>query len=258
LGRGYLHRPALSAEMFLPNPFHGAGQRMYRTGDLGRIGADGDLEWCGRTDYEIKVRGHRVNLREIEERLDECEGIARSVVALQEHHGGGDRRLAAYLIPTTTAAAPAISAVRAYIRSMLPSYMVPSSFKVMRALPLLPNGKIDRRGLESAVSDEAKDDAREQDVVDYIEPRTRTEAALAQTWAAEFGVVRVGAHDDFFDLGGDSLVAMRLAVRLERRYGLTVKIEDMLYSSRLDDCARAIDQNEHTHRPVADEETGRS
>jgi natural product biosynthesis luciferase-like monooxygenase protein/amino acid adenylation domain-containing protein len=205
--RGYLHRPGLTAERFLPEP-HGdqPGGRMYRTGDLVKWRADGTLEYIGRADFQVKVRGFRIELGEIEAALKAHPGVADAVVAARED-GAGGLRLVGY---TIAAAGQTVSAeaLRAKLSETLPEYMVPGAFVALDAFPLTPNGKLDRRALP------APDLAAS--APEYVAPRGETEQRLAEIWSQVLRAERVGAHDNFFSLGGHSLMAMRVIARIRQ------------------------------------------
>jgi amino acid adenylation domain-containing protein len=212
LARGYHERPELTAARFVPNPF-GPG-RIYRTGDLARWRADGALDCLGRLDDQVKVRGHRIELGEVETALTSHPGIAAAVAVAREERPG-ERRLVAYLIPASPeAGAPAPADLREHLRGTLPEYMVPSAFVTLDAFPLTANGKVDRRALPEpeAGSPGGADGSP-------VAPRTPTEEALAQIWAASLGLPQVGVRDSFFDLGGHSLLAVRAMAEVERVFG---------------------------------------
>ncbi|MFJ4983661.1 non-ribosomal peptide synthase/polyketide synthase [Streptomyces sp. NPDC088732] len=210
LARGYLGRPGLTAERFVADPYGGPGERMYRTGDLARWTGAGELAYLGRVDDQVKLRGFRVEPGEIEGVLTHGPGLARAAVVLR------DERLVAYVVPAPGQDADP-AALRAHAAAALPEHMVPAAFVVLDALPLTPNGKLDRAALP------APDFAAE---VTATQPRTPREARMCELVADVLGLERVGADDDFFRLGGDSIVAMQLVVRA-RAAGLTITPRDV-------------------------------
>ena len=210
LARGYLDRPDLTAERFLPDPFAAQpGRRLYRTGDLARRLADGDVEYLGRADHQVKLRGYRIELGEIEAALRGLPGVSDVAVDLRQA-GSGDARLVAYLVFTGARLTPA--EMRAALRQGLPEYMVPAAFVPLAVLPLTPTGKLDRRALpapDPAALEPAEPAAAIED------PLVRE---LAVIWARVLRVPTVGLRDNFFDLGGHSLLAVRLMAEVERRW----------------------------------------
>jgi amino acid adenylation domain-containing protein len=209
VARGYLGRPGLTAQRFVADPDpRGAGRRLYRTGDLVRQRPDGNLEFISRVDTQIKVRGFRVEPAEIESALSRHPGIAQSVVTLHEPTPG-DRRLVAYVVPEDAGAAPDVGALRRHLERELPSYMVPSTFVELDAPPLNANGKVDRAQLPPP------DGGRLQLDEEYVAPRTPLQRQLAEIVAAVVGVDQVGIHDNFFDLGGDSIQAIQVVARAQ-------------------------------------------
>jgi len=215
LARGYRNRPDLTAERFVPNPFGaGPGARLYRTGDLARSRPDSAIELLGRLDHQVKVRGFRIELEEIEAALEAHPAVERGVVTT--HGEEGDKRLVAYLVPRGgDAAALSVTDLRESLARSLPDYMVPSAWVVLDALPLTPNGKVDRRALP------APGGGRPARGGAYVAPRTALEEVVAGIWAEVLGVERVGVEDNFFALGGHSLLATRVLSRL----GETLEIE---------------------------------
>ncbi|WEB37914.1 amino acid adenylation domain-containing protein [Streptomyces yunnanensis] len=197
LARGYLNRPDLTAERFMDDPFV-PGARIYRTGDLARHRADGALEFLGRLDHQVKLRGQRLELGEIEAVLTR-HGTVREAVVVAREHSPGDVRLAAY-VTAAGAAAPAAGALATHLREHLPEYMVPASFTVLDALPLTPSGKTDRKALPEPRAD------RPDLGIRFVAPKDGLEHALADMWRSLLGVERVGMRDNFFDLGGHSLL----------------------------------------------------
>ncbi|MER5267683.1 amino acid adenylation domain-containing protein [Actinosynnema sp. NPDC002837] len=195
LARGYLRRPGLTAQRFLPDPFGEPGARMYRTGDVVRTRADGQLEFVGRADHQVKIRGFRVEPGEIEALLRQRPGVEHAVVVAR----GEPKRLVAYVIGET-------AGLREHLVDRLPDYLVPSAFVALEAFPLTPNGKLDRDALPEPVVGDVPED--------HVEPRTAAERRVAAVWSDVLGVPQVGAHDDFFALGGDSILAVRALSRL--------------------------------------------
>ncbi|HEX8273805.1 MAG TPA: non-ribosomal peptide synthetase, partial [Longimicrobiaceae bacterium] len=206
LARGYAGRPELTAERFLPDPFGPAGSRMYRVMDRARWRPDGELEYLGRTDQQVKVRGFRIEPGEIEAALLEEPSIREAVVVAREDRPG-ERRLVGYVVAPGGDAA----GLRERLRGRLPEYMVPAAIVVLDAMPLTASGKLDRRALPAP--DAAAPAAA------YVAPRTPAEEVLAGIWADVLGVERVGVEDDFFDLGGHSLLATRVVSRVRQAFG---------------------------------------
>jgi amino acid adenylation domain-containing protein len=211
LARGYLLRPGLTAERFVPNPF-ATGERLYRTGDLVRWRADGELEFLGRLDTQVKLRGFRIELGEIEAALLSEPSVAQAVVVAREEAAG--KRLVAYVVPHQDAASD-ISELRRHLQQKLPDYMVPAALVWLDRLPLTPNGKLDRNALP------APDRHRE---TDYQPPRNPVETVLAGLFAEVLGLDRVGVNDNFFELGGHSLLAMQLVSHVRAAVGVTLPV----------------------------------
>ncbi|MFD1692297.1 AMP-binding protein [Azotobacter chroococcum] len=215
LGRGYLNRPGLTAERFVADPF-GTGERLYRTGDLVRWNAQGQLEYLGRLDHQVKIRGLRIELGEVEAQLLAQPGVREAVVVAQEGPGGA--RLVGY------AAAPGGQLLdggqlRERLGRLLPDYMVPSAVVVLETLPLNANGKVDRKALPAP---ELASDR------DYEAPQGEIEERLAGIWAEVLGIERVGRHDNFFELGGHSLAALRVTQRLRQDAGgLAIGLQEL-------------------------------
>ena len=220
VARGYLNRPDLTAERFIPDPFSGEPEaRLYRTGDLARYLPDGNIEFLGRVDYQVKVRGFRVELEEIEAVLSQHPAVRQAVVLAREDEPG-EKQLVAYVVPEGEARLD-VGVLRGYLKKKLPAYMVPSAYVVLDALPLLPSGKVDRRALP------APEGARLEPETAYVAPRTPVEEVLAELWARTLGVERVGIHDDFFELGGHSLLATRLVSRLRQTFQVEIPLRDL-------------------------------
>ncbi|AYN38048.1 amino acid adenylation domain-containing protein [Streptomyces dangxiongensis] len=229
LARGYTGRPGLTAARFPADPYGPPGTRMYRTGDLARWTADGRLDYLGRADDQVKVRGHRIEPGEIEAALLALPGIgAAAVVAAPDAHG--HTRLAAYVVPAPGAPRPAPADLRAALRRTLPDPLVPSSFTPLDALPLTTSGKLDRRALPAPAPTEGQ---RE-----FAAPRTPDEETLAGIWAEVLGVPRVGVTDNFFELGGDSILSIQ-AVARARAAGLRIGSQDVFRHQTVADLAAA-------------------
>jgi hypothetical protein len=216
LARGYRNRPGLTAERFVPDPFGAEpGARLYRTGDVARWRADGQLEYLGRADDQVKVRGYRVELGEIESALLEQPGVAEAVVAARED-APGDRRLVAYVVGEGGRQVAA-SALRAALAARLPDYMVPGAVVQLERVPLTPSGKVDRRALPEP-------DAAALERGAYAAPRTVVEELVAEIWAGVLRVGRVGVEDNFFELGGHSLLATQVVSRMRAALGVEVPL----------------------------------
>ncbi len=221
LARGYLGRVGLTGERFVPSPF-GDGERLYRTGDLARWRADGELEYLGRIDHQVKVRGYRIELGEIEARLVEHDSVGQAVVVARDE--GADRQLVAYIVGDGVAPEPSL--LRAHLKHSLPDYMMPSAFVLLDALPLTPNGKVDRRALP----------APEGDAVvrgEYVAPRTPVEELLASIWCEVLKLDRVGVNDNFFELGGHSLLATRVMARIREDFGTELPLRALFEAPSL-------------------------
>ncbi|GAB1510164.1 amino acid adenylation domain-containing protein [Actinophytocola sp. KF-1] len=206
LARGYHRRPALTAERFVPDPFAGdPGSRLYRTGDLARWRPDGTIDFLGRIDHQVKLRGLRIELGEIEAALRDQDGVTEAAVIVREDNPG-DKRLVAYTVGPVSGAGPDMKAA---LKETLPEYMVPAAFVELDALPLTPNGKLDRKALPAPVV--TRDAGAE-----LVEPRNDTERLLAVIWKEILGVETLGIDDDFFDLGGHSMLATQVVARVRK------------------------------------------
>jgi len=223
LARGYFGRPDLTAERFVPDPFAAVhrepGGRLYKTGDLARRRPDGDLDFLGRLDHQVKVRGFRIELGEIEAVLARHPGIARAAVVVREA-APGERRLVAFFAAEggVEGTGDVVAELRSALAERLPEYMIPAAFVALAALPLTPNGKVDRRAL-SRLGAELAPDRAAIGGGEYVAPRNATEEILAGLWAEVLGLERVGVLDNFFALGGDSILVIRTASRA-RQAGL--------------------------------------
>jgi amino acid adenylation domain-containing protein len=218
VSRGYLKRPGMTAERYVPSPFGPAGSRMYRVGDLVRWRPDGTLEYLGRVDRQVKIRGFRIEIGEVEAALAAHPRVKD--VAVVAHESGGDRRLAAYLVMSGGAAAVDPAEMRAFLKQHLPEHMVPSFFVALPALPMTPNGKVDRRALPEPEVDVNREAA-------FVAAESDMEEVLDEIWRAVLGLERVGVNDNFFELGGHSLLLARVQAELKERLGREVAMVDL-------------------------------
>jgi len=224
VARGYYHRPAITAERFVADPFAGGGQRLFRTGDQVRTREDGLVEFIGRSGDQVKIRGFRVELAEIESVLARFRGLAHAVVVARDVEGG-EKHLIAYVVPeggTTEGRTVDVDALRAHAKELLPEYMVPRAYVTIDALPLTPNGKVDRNSLPEpplAASTETS--------AEYRAPRTPRQELLCSLFAEVLGVPRVGLDDSFFDLHGESLMAVRLVSAIQEHLGTDLLVSDV-------------------------------
>ncbi|MEN4232350.1 amino acid adenylation domain-containing protein [Serratia marcescens] len=229
VARGYLNRPELTAERFLSDPF-APGGRMYRTGDVARYLANGDIEYLGRNDQQVKIRGFRIECGEIEAALATHPAVREAVVDARAV--GDDKRLVAWVVPAADVAEETLAgALRQHVSAALPDYMVPSAWVVVAALPLSPNGKLDRRALPEPQGAQSQ--------AAYEAPQGEHETLLAAIWRELLNVERVGRHDNFFELGGHSLLAVKLMAQL-RRAGWGANVQTLFSTPTLSALAQAM------------------
>ncbi|MDB4951182.1 MAG: tycC3, partial [Gemmatimonadetes bacterium] len=240
VARGYASRPDLTAERFVPDPFGPPGTRMYRTQDRVRWRADGELEYFGRTDHQVKVRGFRVELGEIGAVLGAHPAVAEAVVVARPH--GGDLRLVAYVVPRPGAPADD-AALRVHLEGRLPAYMVPATLVWLDRLPLTSTGKIDRNALPEPEWGHAA-------TASLTPPRTPVEQVLAEQWREVLGVERVGRESNFFQLGGHSLLATRVVSRLREVFGVELPVRALFERPTLAGLAERIEAARRTERPA--------
>ncbi|HEU4562947.1 MAG TPA: amino acid adenylation domain-containing protein, partial [Longimicrobium sp.] len=236
VARGYLDQPGPTAERFVPDPFGTGGGRLYRTGDRVRWSAPGELEFLGRVDAQLKVRGFRIEPGEIEGALRRTEGVADCVVVAREDVPG-EKRLVAYVVGDVEA-----GVLREHLLRELPEYMVPSAFVFLEALPLTPNGKLDRKALPAP--DFAPAAER------YVAPRTPAEEVLAEIWAETLHLERVGVEERFFDLGGHSLLATRVVSRVRQVFGVEVPLRALFEGPTVAELARRVEEMRRAGLPV--------
>ena len=243
VANGYLNRPDLTAERFLPDAIASdSGARMYKTGDVVRLLADGNLECLGRTDNQVKVRGFRIELGEIENVLLHHAGLTEAAVTVREDNAG-DARLVAYLVGKGRADV-SDGDLRAFVRQTLPDHMVPHAFVWVDAMPLTPSGKIDRKALNAVIM-------ANREATDFIEPRTDTELILAELWKEALGIGRVSIRDDFFALGGHSLLASQLLSRLRQDHGMEVSFRKIFEAPTIEQLAAVLDASVSGKEPSA-------
>jgi amino acid adenylation domain-containing protein len=251
LGRGYLGRPDLTAERFVPSPFHASGERLYRTGDRARHRPDGAIEYLGRADGQIKIRGYRVELGEIEARLRAHAGVREAAVSARRD-GTSELQLVAYVAPDpellrTHGADEQVTArrsLRAHLAAALPEYMMPNRYRFLNALPLTVSGKIDRKALAAESAGELESP--------HAPPRTELERRLAEIWQTVLGVERVGLADDFFELGGHSLLATQVIARIQKELRVSLPLRRLLEATTLERLALEVARAEPT-RPSAEQ-----
>ncbi|QSQ23764.1 non-ribosomal peptide synthase/polyketide synthase [Pyxidicoccus parkwayensis] len=234
VARGYLGQPALTAERFIPHPFSTEpGARLYRTGDEVRWMVDGELEFLGRRDEQVKLRGFRIELGEVESVLAEHPSVAQAVVALRED-APGDKRLVAYVVPRPGEQAEPQS-LRAALLSRLPDYMVPAAFVSLESLPLTTSGKVDKKALP------APEGAHAVASSEYVAPRTDLERRLAAIWSELLDVEQVGLHDEFMSLGGHSLLATQVMARIRANFGVELPLRVLFESATLEKLATQLE-----------------
>lgn len=243
VARGYLNQPELSADKFIVNPFaqlHPGSPRLFKTGDLARYRPDGQLEFRGRRDDQIKLRGYRIELSEIEAALTAHPQVRQCVVIARPHEQG-DARIVAYLVPRDHALAP--NELRTWLRARLPEYMMPASMVLLDALPLTSHGKVHRRALPAPDVTSA--------AAEFVAPQTRMQEMMAAIWADVLRVPRVGAHDDFFLLGGHSLLATLAVARAEAALGQNIPLRSLFENPVLEQWARVLEVKSATPTTTA-------
>jgi amino acid adenylation domain-containing protein len=231
---GYWRKPELTASAFAPDP-RGGSEPIFRTGDLGRTSSDGCLEHLGRKDFQIKIRGHRIEAGQIETALLELDTIKEAVVGAWAYDST-DLRLVAYIVPDKQPA-PTVNTLRNFLREKLPDYMIPSAFVLLDSLPLTQNRKVDRRALP------APDRGRPELENPFVAPRSAIEEKLAGIWGRVLGLERVGVHDNFFALGGHSLLATQVISRVLEAYGVDLSLRTFFESPTVAGLAEIVRQS---------------
>ncbi|ACE85950.1 non-ribosomal peptide synthetase [Cellvibrio japonicus] len=242
LARGYHGRPALTAERFVPNPYDNNGGRLYRTGDVARYRPDGNIEYEGRIDYQVKIRGFRIELGEIEAQLLTITSVSEAVVIAQDVIGDGGQQLVAYVVPVNSDLVAEDAdiehqdvfkdSIKAHLQQVLPDYMVPNQYVLLNAMPLTPNGKLDRKALPLIEGDTF--------YREYEAPRTEMELQLAEIWQNVLGVKRVGLNDNFFALGGHSLLAAQMVSRIRQTLSTELPLRALFETNDLRSLAKRV------------------
>jgi len=241
LARGYINRPEVTAERFVPNPFTRLkGDRLYRTGDVARHRPDGELEYLRRLDYQVKIRGFRIELGEIESQLVEHSGIRDAVVMVRGP--GDDRQLVAYIVPAHEPA-PKINEVRSYLRERLPEYMVPSWILTLEQMPRTPNGKVDRNALPVPQS------LRPDLEVEYVPAQTEVERSIAEICQQVIQVEKVGIYDSFFELGAHSILLLQIHGKLEEAFNVDIPMTDMFQYPTINALAKYLSNKQSAPGP---------
>ncbi|MBE9103653.1 amino acid adenylation domain-containing protein, partial [Nostoc cf. edaphicum LEGE 07299] len=233
LARGYFNRPDLTAEKFIPNPFSKKAARLYKTGDLARYLPNGQIEYIGRIDNQVKVRGFRIELGEIEAVINQYSAVGEAVVVIRKD-STNSQRIVAYIVPQKEQSIT-ISEVRGFLESKLPSYMMPTNFVMLEALPLTPNGKIDRKALP------ALDTIRPEFEKTFVAPQTLVEKQLAIIWMQILGLEKIGINDNFFELGGHSLLATRLTSRINKTFEIELQLRLLFEFPTIAQLAKSIE-----------------
>lgn len=236
-GRGYYRRPDLTADRFIPNPFSKtSGERLYKTGDVARYLPDGVIEYLGRLDHQVKVRGFRIELNEIETVLRDHPGV-REAVVVAKGEPGAEKRLIGYLVPASKQGV-LIRDVRAFLQARIPNYMVPAFFVLCESFPLTPSGKVDHKALP------AIDGQRPDLDMPIVQPRTPVENTLAEIWCAVLGIEQIGIHDNFFELGGDSIRGIQVVAKAAQA-GLYLTVRQILEHQTIARLAEVATYKQH-------------
>jgi non-ribosomal peptide synthetase component E (peptide arylation enzyme)/aryl carrier-like protein len=233
VARGYLNRPELTAEKFIPNPFQ-PGERLYKTGDLACYLPDGTIKFLGRIDHQVKLRGFRLELGEIEAVLNQYPGV-QDVAAIVREDESGDQRLVAYVVPSQQQVLT-LRELRDFLKERLPDYMMPSAFVLLDSLPLLPNGKVDRHALP------VPEGLRPTLAAAYEAPRSEVERAIATVWRSMLHLEKVGIHDNFFDLGGHSLLMVQVNNKLRDVFNRDLSIVELFQNPTISSLAQYLSQ----------------
>lgn len=233
LARGYLNQPDLTAAQFIPNPFAQTSSRLYKTGDMARYLHDGNIEFLGRVDHQVKIRGFRIELGEIETTLCQHPQVQQAVVSVREEDG--NKFLVAYVVPKQTQTL-SVSELQRFLREKLPEYMMPATFIMLKALPLTPNGKVNRSALPESNGD------RPELAATYQPPQTEVEQAIANIWQQMLHVEKVGIYDNFFDLGGHSLLLVQIHAKLREFFPQDISVINLFEYPTINSLAKYLTQ----------------
>ena len=233
LARGYINKPGMTADRFIPNPFRD-GERLYKTGDLGRYLPDGNIEFLGRIDHQVKMRGFRIELGEIEGTIESSKKVRQAIVLCREDIPG-QKRLVSYIVPKNKEETGLVDSLQSLCQSRLPDYMLPSQWVVLESLPLTPNGKIDRKALPAPEGREG--------MGAYEAPEGLIEERLAQIWSDLLGIEKISRKDNFFQIGGDSIVSIQLVSRA-RQQGMLFTVKQVFETPILSSLAYHVKEEE--------------
>ncbi|MEO1374539.1 MAG: amino acid adenylation domain-containing protein, partial [Cyanobacteria bacterium J06635_10] len=234
VAKGYLNRPQLTVEKFIPDPFSNCQEsRLYKTGDLARYLPDGNITFMGRIDNQVKIRGFRIEIGEIEATLTQHPSVKETVVVVREDNPG-NKRLVAYVVPETETTQELAGQLKKYLKEKLAEYMIPSAFVILEQLPLTPNGKVNRRALP------APDISSFSNSENFVAPRDRIEQQLAEIWSEILQLNPVGVKDNFFELGGHSLLAVNLMAKIKERFGKQLPLSTLFTSPTIEDLANLV------------------
>ena len=235
VGRGYWKRADLTSERFVAHPYgKRGGERLYRTGDIGRWREDGTIEFLGRGDDQVKIRGHRIELGEVEAVLREQLGAEQAAVVVREQ--AGNRRVVGYVVLGGGGQLGELSEVKRKLRERLPEYMIPAVVKQLESMPTTPNGKVDRKGLPEVGLERGELGSG------YVAPESGVEQVLAEIWSQVLGVERVGVEDNFFDLGGHSLLSTQVVARIRKSFGTEILLRSLFEQPTVRDLSRVVEE----------------
>ena len=241
---GYLNRKELTNERFIQNPFSGNDEKIYKTGDLARWLCNGELECLGRIDGQVKLRGHRIELGEIEKTLQAKETITDAVVDMIVNDAG-EKELIAYIISSQK---EGIEHIRNHVSKSLPQYMIPSQYTYVQEFPKTPNGKLDRKALSSM------EGASVKTTVEYVAPTNDVETSLVSIWQNILQKEKIGIHDNYFDLGGDSLKAVRISSEIQREFNIKIEVTKLFSEPNIAELAVEVTNHSKQKETIPQED----